>query len=407
MLRYRLLLFVLSIPLLAITFWHAIKYRDAKLLLQRLGFALPSFNQSPLWIHAASVGEVNAVLPFIKLVSEQCEGVPLLVTTNTPTGKKILQKHFPAIQHSYLSVDCILLSNVFIRRVKPRCALIFETEIWPNLFTVLKRKKIPLIIFNGRVSKKTLRGQSRLAGAYQVALSNVTAILARSDVDRNNFITLGARDDQVETIGNIKYAGADQAEINAMDLGRPYILAASTRNGEEKVIVNAVKDLLDEHLLVIAPRHPQRLAEIEKDLAEFSLSTAVRSRNQPVTEQTQLYLADTLGELNQFISGSQFVLMGGAFLPFGGHNILEVGQAGKAVIFGSHMDNFADEAATFVKHNAAMQVGSEQELKLVVSQLLAKPDQVAQLGNNGKTLMQANANIAQTYLDKTRQLCQF
>lgn len=404
--RYRLLLLVLSLPLIVVSLWQALKYRDAKLLLQRLGFALPVSSKPVTWIHTASVGEVNAVIPFIRLLKEQHANTPLLVTTNTPTGKRVLQKHFPGIPHSYLVMDCLWLSNVFVKRIRPRCALIFETEIWPNLFATLNKNAIPLIIFNGRVSRKTLRAQQRFAGAYHYALDKVTRILARSEIDRDNFIQLGANDDKTETIGNIKYAASSHTDVTAVDLGRPYILAASTRDGEEKYLVAALKELLDGHLLVIAPRHPNRLAAIEKDLSGFDLDMAIRSRNEPVTEKTRLYVADTLGELGQFIAGSQFVLMGGAFLPFGGHNILEVGQAGKAVIFGLHMDNFTDEAASFVAADAATQVSNAEELKQAVLKLLEQPAEAKAMGNNGEALMKQHATIAQTYLDRISQLCQ-
>jgi 3-deoxy-D-manno-octulosonic-acid transferase len=404
--RYRLLLLVLSLPLIAVSLWHAIKYRDAKLFLQRLGVALPVSDETPVWIHTASVSEVNAVIPFIKLFKEQHPDKNLLVTTNTPTGKRVLKKHFPDISHSYLALDWKWLSAHFIKQLNPQCALVFETEIWPNLFDTLGNKDIPLIIFNGRVSHKTLRAQQRFADAYKTALRNVTHILARSDVDKNNFIQLGAAENKTETVGNIKYAASSDKNINAIELGRPYILAASTRDGEEKVIISALKELLAGNLLVIAPRHPHRLAEIEKDLAGSNLSIAVRSRQESVTDDTQVYLADTLGELAQFIAGSQFVLMGGAFLPFGGHNILEAGQAGKAVIFGEHMANFADEARTFLNAGAAVQVSGEQELKQVVSQLIDQPAGARQMGDNGLALMNNYADIAQTYLDKINQLCQ-
>ncbi|MEJ2052300.1 MAG: glycosyltransferase N-terminal domain-containing protein [Calditrichaceae bacterium] len=348
--RYRLLLLVVSLPLIIVSLWQAIKYRDARLLLQRLGFALPVPGKPVTWIHAASVGEVNAVIPFIKLLREQHADKPLLVTTNTPTGKRVLQKHFSDIPHSYLVMDCLWLNRIFVKSVQPRCALIFETEIWPNLFATLENK--------------------------------------------------------TETVGNIKYAASSNTDVSAIDLGRPYILAASTRDGEEKYIVEALQELLDEHLLVIAPRHPQRLTEIEKDLADLGINVAIRSRNEPVTENTRVYLADTLGELGQFIAGSQFVLMGGAFLPFGGHNILEVGQADKAVIFGTHMENFADEAASYVAAHAAIQVSSNEELRQAVLKLIEQPGEAGVMGKNGQALMQEHAAIAQTYLDRISQLCQ-
>ena len=403
--RYRLLLLVLFLPLIGISVWQAIRYGDLLLLLQRLGLAIPRSSSKPVWIHAASVGEVNAVTPFIRLLKEKYPQQALLVSTNTSTGKQVLKKHFPDIEHTYLSFDLAFLSAAYVRKIQPACVLIVETEIWPNLFTAVASRNIPLIIFNGRVSDKSLKARKRFADAYRVALQQVTAIFARSPHDRDNFVTLGADEQKVEMVGNIKYAGVNTETMTPVDLSRPYILAASTRDGEEKYLLDTLKDLLGDTLLVIAPRHPQRRAEIENDLAEFNLSVSVRSRNEPVSDSTVIYLADTLGELNSFIAGADFVMMGGAFLPFGGHNILEVGQLGKAVIFGHHMDNFASEAEAFLENNAALQVSNKNELYDAVQQLLRHPEQAQQLGENGKALMLRNADIAETYLNKISACC--
>lgn len=403
--RYRLLLLILSLPLIAVSLWHAIRYRDLLLVLQRLGIALPRYSTKPVWIHAASVGEVNAVIPFIRLLQEKFPQQALLVSTNTATGKQVLKKHFPELAHTYLSFDWQFISSRFVKNVNPSCALIFETEIWPNLFASVAKQSIPLVIFNGRVSRKSLRGRQRFAGAYQYAFQQVSVVLARSPQDQQNFIALGAAADKVQTVGNIKYAAFNKTDFKPMDLSRPYILAASTRDGEEKFLVEALKGTMGKTLLVIAPRHPQRRAEIEKDLTALNIPFAVRSRNEPLNETTLVYLADTLGELNRFIAGAEFVLMGGAFLPFGGHNILEVAQQGKAVVFGSHMTNFNDEAKAFLEHNAAIQVNDQTQLRDAVQLLMTDTDKTRQLGENGKTLMVRNAEIAQTYLDSISHYC--
>ena len=408
MLRYRLLLLALSLPLIAITVWQAIRDRDIQLILQRLGLSIPSThdgNTKPIWIHASPVGEVSAIIPFIHLLQERYPQQPLLVSTNTATGKQVLKKHCPDIAHTYLVFDWALMASRFVRRIKPACALIFETEIWPNLFATVTKQNIPLIIFNGRVSNKLLKAQQRFAAAYRYALQHVTTILARSENDKQHFITLGAAAQKIEVVGNIKYAIEKSKTPSPIELPRPYILAASTRDGEEKYLLETLKDLLGDVLLVIAPRHPQRRADIENDLAELNLSVVVRSRKETVTASTAIYLADTLGELNNFIAGAEFVVMGGAFLPFGGHNILEVGQLGKAVIFGSHMSNFANEAETFVENHAALQVNDKNELREAVQQLIQQPEKAQQLGQQGKALMVQHADIAETYLNKIEQHC--
>jgi 3-deoxy-D-manno-octulosonic-acid transferase len=403
--RYRLLLLLLGLPLVVVTVLHAIRYRDRQLLLQRLGLSLPQHDNNPVWIHAASVGEVNAVIPFIQLLRHHYPQQPLLVSTNTPTGKQVLQKHFPDIAHTYLGYDLKFIARRLVRHFNPACVLIFETEIWPNLFAQLARQQHPLIIFNGRLSEKSLRAAQRFAGAYRYALQQVSRVFARSEQDRDHYIALGADQDKVESVGNIKYASINIAKTEAINLSRPYVLAASTRDEEERYLLEALQGSLDDTLLVIAPRHPQRRAEIEKALAELGVTMAVRSRDEALSDSTQVYLADTLGELNHFIAGAEFVLMGGAFLPFGGHNILEVAQQGKAVIFGAHMNNFSNEAQAFLEHHAAIQASDQDALREAVQQLRQHPEQAQQLGDNGKALLIRNAKIAETYLERIREYC--
>ena len=206
-------------------------------------------------------------------------------------------------------------------------------------------------------------------------------------------------------IVNFKFATTGKSKIESFTTNRPYVLAASTRDGEEKLIAECWKQLApEEYLLIIVPRHPKRLPHILRDLKPLDLTLAIRSRNDTITDQSQIYLADTFGELDQFISGSQFVIMGGSFKPFGGQNILEVGRAGKGVIFGPHMDNFSNEAALFLQHDAGLQVETNADLSAAIARLLTEPERANALGEHGLALMAEYGDIAERYLTELETL---
>ena len=404
--KYSLLLGLLSLPAVLYTAWQAWRYDDRRFLTERLGLAKYTSGPFDICLHAASVGEVNAVVPLVELLTQRHPNLSILFTVNTPSGGMTARKKLPpgVICH-YMPIDWQFAVERFTARVKPRALLITETEVWPNLYLHCFHQGIHLTIINGRLANRMLSASQWIKRVYCRAVEEVYWILARSEQDRDNFLALGAKPQYIKVIGNIKFSTSQQKLAEPFATERPYVLAASTRDGEERVIAECWKKLSPQRrFLIIVPRHPKRLSQILRDLKPLELNIAIRSRHQPVTPDTQIYIADTFGELNSFIAGSQFVIMGGSIKPFGGQNILEVGRAGKGIIFGPYMNNFSYEAALFVEQEAGLQIDTEAELCAAIARLLSEPERATQLGENGLKLMQQTGDIAERYLQELEKL---
>lgn len=404
--KYSLLLGLLSLPAILYTTWQAWRYEDRRYLTERLGLAQYTPGPFDIWLHAASVGEVNAVLPLVELIARRHPDLSIIFTVNTPTGGMTAHTKLPTnVVCHYMPIDWQFAVERFTTRVKPRALLITETEVWPNLYLHCFHKGIHLTIINGRLANRMLSASRWIKRVYCRALEEVYWILARSDQDRDNFLAMGTKKQYMKVIGNIKFSSTDQNKVEPFTTNRPYVLAASTRDGEERLIAECWKKLAPERrFLIIVPRHPKRLSHILRDLKPLDMNIAIRSHNEPITEKTQIYLADTFGELNQFIAGSQFVIMGGSLQPFGGQNILEVARAGKAVIFGPYMANFSNEAALFLQHKAGLQVKTDTELCATIARLLSEPERANSLGENGLTMMTETGDMAERYLAELERL---
>ncbi len=398
--RYRALLGGLM-PLLAIyTGWQAFKHRDGRYLRERLGH-FGSGGQTDYWLHAASVGEVNAAAPLIRQFCAQHPSKRLLITTVTPSGAKTVHDRLPAsVAHAYLPLDRPRAMRAFLQRYQPRFGLIMETELWPVLFRMCEEAGTPLAIINGRLSPRTLRSVAWIRRLYAETLSRTRCVLARSESDRLRYIRLGADPERTRSVGNIKFAALEpDRRFTPIPLGRPYVVAASTRDGEEKRVVQAWRHAgREDHLLVIVPRHPKRLSAILRDLK--GTRTAVRSRGEASTRETEVYIADTFGELERFIAGAELVFMGGSLVPKGGQNLLEPAAQGKAVIVGPHMDNFTTETALLAGQDAIWQVSSEEGLAEAFRTLLNEPASRQQMGNAARRAVRERTDIAEHYLSE-------
>ena len=397
--RYKLLLLLLFIPLVIYTLWQSLRASELRYFLQRFSILFSGkVKPNGMWIQAASVGEVNAVIPLILKIHENKPEITITLTTNTLTGAGVAKKLLPTnIKHYYFPLDYLWAQKRIINKIKPKNIFIVETEFWPNLYVLAHKKHIPLFIINGRISEKTLYAKDWLKDIYAQILPLVTNVYARSETDQSRFITLGLPEDKTEVLGNIKFSTLEDKKTTAIDLGRPYVLAASTREDEEKIIVEAwLKADHNDHLLVIVPRHPKRLSDILNQLKSFDVGIAIRSNQQTPNIKDKIYIADTIGELKQFIAGSEFVLMGGSFVAKGGHNILEVAQQGKAVIFGTDMRNFEDEVKIFHKYNAGIQ-STNNELLSLFNKFLTNKEYRATFEKNALKLTLENNNTEKYY----------
>ncbi len=402
--RYNLIVRLLALPAFLYTAWYTFIFREARYLAQRFGFRYPKLSTKPIWIHAASVGEVSAVLPLIQLLLDRQKTSLIVITTFTPTGGQFVLKTLSGkVCHVYLPIDFPGAVKRFLNAMSPACAIIMETELWPNLFIQCDEQNIPLVVINGRISPRTLNAKPWLRHVYSAILKKPVAILARSEQDKTGFIKLGAPAEKVRVTGNIKFSFQEKtaSPISSKLLERPYVLIASTHEDEERQILQAWLSIRSRNrLLVIAPRHPKRLADILSQISGLTDQIAVRSRQDQVNEQTRVYLVDTLGELTDFMSNAEFVFMGGSLVKTGGHNIIEPANFSKAIVFGPHMENFSEEAALFLEHDAAVQINDETELADTFLHLLDNPERCESLGSNAKQLVARQQDIAVRYLEE-------
>lgn len=402
---YSFMLALLSLPALIYTLWIGLRERDAGYIRDRLG--LTRTNKTDLIVHAASIGEVNAVVPLLELLLARYPQIRILLSVNTPSGRRIAQQRLgDRVHYRYMPIDWRWSVYRYLAQANPQCVWIVETELWPNFLECCYYRGIRSIVINARLSPRSTDKGKLLRQWLSHVVQYIFAVMARSEEDARRYLALNATPEYVQVVGNLKYASTTATGTVPIALGREYVLLASSRDGEEKQIVQTWQSIQGEKpLLVIVPRHIRRLPEILRDLQTPGSSISVRSRGESVTASTEVYIADTFGELRGFIQGAQFVIMGGSFEPFGGQNIIEVAQAGKALVFGPHMENFQDEARVFVAEGAARQVENQQQLATTLTTLLQDPQQRQQLAQMGSGIVTRYTHIADTYLQRLDDYC--
>jgi 3-deoxy-D-manno-octulosonic-acid transferase len=373
---------------------------------QRLGFGYRKHKDRPLWLHAASVGELNTLLPLLRRLQTEIPGT-FIVTTNTATAAALLERQkLENCTHYYLPVDLPGAVRRFLKRTQPHAGLIMETELWANLYAACAKKNIPLVLINGRLSAKSLHAPRWVRSAQQFCLTQLRHILARSVEDRKRFLHLQAPPVKVETAGNLKYATPAAGTTSAQTATRrPYVLAVSTHDDEELRFARLYGILRKhKHLLVIAPRHPERREAILKQFMTLPLAVDVRSRGDTVMDSTDVYLLDTIGELNGWLPGATLVLIGGSWIPHGGQNILEPARAGKTAIAGPYMHNFAQETAELVADDAAVHLYREQDLAPAVERFLQHPELAEEMGGRAAEFMRQKADVLDHYIAALKRL---
>lgn len=360
------------------------------------------FPQGVIWFHAVSVGEAEALFPLIRQIQKQHPEAKLLITTTTPTGsarvKAVMQE---AVAHVYLPYDVPDAVNRFMRCFKPKLAVIMETEIWPNHFVYCGKNDIPLYIINARLSEKSSRGYQKIPSLVHPALAATTLIATQTQDDAERFIKIGADREKVKTLGNIKFdveipqtTIAQGLQIKA-DLfrGRFVWMIASTHKDEEAIFLEIYKEIkqkIPELLLVIVPRHPERFADVKKQCEQFQLAVVMRTAGGNVFKATDVYLADTMGELKMLYAASDVAFVGGSMVPRGGHNILEAAAVGVPVMFGPYMVNFKEIARGVLSQNAAIQCQNKDELVNSILALYEQPVYRNALAEKGMEFIRQN-----------------
>lgn len=394
---YRLASGALATPVAGYTLVRTLRDGGAGYLRGRYGFG-PASPRGATWIHCASVGEVTAAAPLARELSEHDWG-PLLVTTSTPTGYRRARQLVPAgTTVDWLPVDRPRPVKRFLDRRAPRAALVLETELWPHLFGALAARAVPIVLVNGRLSRRTMQAPRWWRRTAAWCLARTTRVLARSATDRDRFVALGAPAGRVEVIGNLKLAAPAGEPAPAADLGAPYVLAASTHEDEEWQLARAWAAAgCATHLLAIAPRYPHRGAAIVRRLGRAGITATRRSLGEPPGAAGSVHLADTLGELDALIAGADLVIMGGSLVPRGGQNVLEAARAGRALVTGPHMENFADEAERLEASGALERVPDAAAAVERALRLLANPGRRAAMGEHARGLLAAEADMAARY----------
>lgn len=337
-----------------------------------------------IWMHGASVGESISMLPLINRLLEVYPDAHVMVTTGTLTSAEIMAKRLPERAfHQYLPIENPVFATRFIKHWKPDVALWFESEFWPAMLSCIKRKNIPLILVNGRISNKSFKRWQQFEFVIKEILDCFTLCLGQSDEDEYRLRVLGAKN--TLCLGNLKYAGLPlpvdenkKQEIAEQVKNRTVWLVSSTHDDEEFKIARFLKDLrkkIPNLLTFMAPRHPNRGVEIKERLEkELGLNVALRSANEQITDKTDVYIADTIGEMGIWYSLIPLVFVGGSLIPHGGQNFMEPSRSRDAVIVGPHMHNFTDAINRAKKADAVIQVNDVLDLMDTVENLLTNPD---------------------------------
>jgi 3-deoxy-D-manno-octulosonic-acid transferase len=356
---------------------------DRERIAERYGIAGAERPRGTLiWIHAASIGEAHSVLALIERIIAQRPGVEILLTTGTVASARLLSERLPShVRHQFVPVDLPRAVDRFLDHWRPDLAIWVESELWPNLVLATRRRGVPMLLLNGRLSARSLRRWRRMPGLIRPVLQAFALCLAQDEQQAARFRALGARN--AASVGDLKATASSlaavPAELAALQnrIGdRPVWIAASTHPGEEEIAAAVHIRVAREHprlLTIIAPRHPARGATIAETLRKEGLNTSRRSRGEAPADDTEIYLADTLGELGLMFRAAGIAFIGGSLVAKGGHNPFEAARLGCAVLHGGDMSNCAGMAASLDRVGGALTVYDAGSLAEAVARLLGDP----------------------------------
>ncbi len=370
---------------------------------ERLGYSSKPRPEGRLvWIHGASVGETLSILPLVSALLETYPDVSVLVTSGTVTSANLMEKRLPARAfHQYIPVDCVSCVKRFVDHWKPDLALWIESEFWPNMLSAVAEAKIPLILLNGRISDRSFarwKKMPKFSGQIQALF---TESFGQTEADADRLKILGAK--KTACVGNLKFAASDlpyDAEefkrLSAKIGARPCWIAASTHAGEDEPVAYAHTELrkkIPDVFTILAPRHPQRADEIEGVLKSWDLNVSRRSRGDEITDQTDVYLADTIGEMGLFYRLASAAFVGGSLIQFGGQNIIEPAKLGKAVLCGPYMMNFKEITARAKAADALTVVENKEQLVQALETLLTNQEELEAKQKNALAFATAESNV--------------
>ncbi len=353
-----------------------------------------------VWVHASSVGEVRAVAPLVKALLAAGENI--VFTSFTATGYAAIRDQFSAsLSSGVIPIDSYWHCRGFFRKHRIKLGLVMETELWPELLYQAHAHRIELLLINARLSAKTMRRGRLLRAILRSTLGCFDRILARNRSDRAALLELGARAERVDIVGNLKSLRTP-AEPRQRLVESDYLLLASSHDEEEQLFLRNRPADLESPLLVLAPRHPRRRAEIEQQIAALGLNYAVRSRGEAVAADTEVYLADTLGELEALMAHARVVVMGGSFDNTGGHNLIEPARLGCAIITGPSDANIVEDIELLGNGSGVLQVTDIEDCWQRIDELMRDPERAAALGREARARLAAQPDVVEQYLAEIR-----
>jgi 3-deoxy-D-manno-octulosonic-acid transferase len=379
----------LALPLILLRLWWRGRrepgYREH--VQERFGMYAGERPQRALWVHAVSVGEARAAAPLVRALQRLAPDHAMVMTCTTAAGRSTLKQVYgDSVVATFLPYDYPETVEAFLERFRPRLGVLMETELWPNLLAACERGAVPVALANARMSEKSARGYRRWRALTAPAIRSLAVVCAQSEADATRLRELGAR--RVEVTGNLKFDVAlDNEQLERgrewrRRVAKPVLLLASTRDGEEKLLLQAIGEA--DFLTIVVPRHPQRFDEV----AELAQSRKTRV---PVPAASdRVYLGDTMGEMAFYYGAADVVIIGGSFMPLGGQNLIEALAAGVPAVLGPSMYNFAEATRLAVAAGAALQAADPLEAAALARKLLEDDARRRRAAEAGKGLCEAH-----------------
>lgn len=357
---------------------------------ERFGYYKPRCEQPVIWLHAVSVGETRATVSLVEKLLKHFPQHQIVLTHTTPTGRATSEQLFGnQVIRVYLPYDYPYVVRRFLRHFQPELGMLMETEIWFNLIQACKRERVPLLLLNARMSGKSALGYARFDALTRPALQALSGIAAQTEDDAQRLMQLGAQ--QVSIMGNLKFDIAPPRVM--LELGkvlrerfgamRKVFLAASTREGEEALLLDAWRVAAPDALLVLVPRHPQRFNEVAALIEQRHLRMLRRSASEPVGKDVQVVLGDSMGEMFAYFAAADMAFIGGSLLPYGGQNLIEALAVGTPVLIGTHTFNFSEATHLAVAAGAARRVSDATELVRILQYLIENEVALAEMHQHG------------------------
>lgn len=383
---------------------------------ERLAWGLPVAHKPVIWLHAVSVGEVQAAVPLIRQLQETYNQYDVYITTTTPTGSQRVRDLFgDSVLHSYLPYDLPNVVRRFLSEIKPVLGIIMETELWPNLFAECHHRSVPLLVANARLSQRSARRYARFSATTRKILSCINQVAAQDELSAERFRQLGMPVERLAVSGNLKYEQAVPADLQeksevlraAIGQDRPVWIVASTHQGEEELVLEALMALRQRHpqlLLILVPRHPDRFTQVFDLVKDKGYKLAQRSLNELPGMDTDVYLGDTLGDLLLLFTVADVVFMGGSLVAVGGHNPLEAAAVGRPVITAAHVHNFESVYQGLIEAGAARKVNDLDGLVNTVDDWLSDAVSRNDAGERGCAFVARNRGALASLMQLIGQL---